>query len=408
MKRFHLNSTLSRHPLLILSLPFIGFTLFTRLSFQPIVDEHLFHLKAIGQIASSFPYFNLKDYSSASGPLPYIFWVMIGKVIGFDLWKLRFVTVLISYLSSVLFLRTCQDEKIPFPLLKTLIFVFFPYIFLYSFTIYTMIFTLFWEIFSLRYFLKYGRSPSKGDLLWGGIGSLALVFSRQIDVALPAGILCFFLVENRLKKLTSLLACLVPIGGLLLLVIYWKGTTSPPFQARFPLSFKLTQFTLFLTVLGFYLQPIGFFEGKRLRGWPVFCFLLLIPCLLIFNVPYPKEGLGIVYYGIDLASKTFYGGVSLIGPLYLGLVGGLVCYGIARGIRESRKPPLVSYVLLFYLLLSGFNPLVYERYYYFSWPLVLLLLPGEASENRTLLLIVLLFLVGVSLSYAKLLRVFPT
>ena len=234
MKRFHLNSTLSRHPLLILSLPFIGFTLFTRLSFQPIVDEHLFHLKAIGQIASSFPYFNLKDYSSASGPLPYVFWAMIGKIIGFDLWKLRFLTVLISYLSSVLFLRICQDEKIPSPLLKALILIFFPYIFLYSFTTYTMIFTLFLEIFSLRYFLKYGQSQSKGDLMWGSIGSLALVFSRQIDVALPVGILCFFLVENRLKKLASLLACLVPIGGLLLLGYLLERNYSPAFSSQIP------------------------------------------------------------------------------------------------------------------------------------------------------------------------------
>jgi hypothetical protein len=377
------------------------------LSFQPIVDEHLFHLKAIGQFASSFPFFNLKDYPSASGPLPYIFWVMMGKIIGFDLWKLRFLTVLISYLSSVLFFRTCRDEKIPFPLLKALILIFFPYIFLYSFTIYTMNFTLFWEIFSLRYFLKYGESQSKGDLLWGSIGSLALVFSRQIDVALPVGILCFFLVENRLRKLASLLACLVPIGGLLLLVIYWKGITPPPFQTAFPLSFKLTQLTLLLTVFGFYLQPIGLFEGRRLRGWPASCFLLLVPYLLIFNVPYPEEGLGIVYYGIDFVSRTFHGGFSLIGPLYLGLVGGLVFYGITRSVRESPRPPLASYVLLFYILLNGFNSFVYERFYYFAWPLVLLLLPRDVSENRSLLMIVLLFLVGISLSYAKLVWVFP-
>jgi len=407
MHRFDLSSTLSRHPFLILSLPFIGFTLVTRLSFQPIVDEHLFHLKTIEHFASSFPFFNLKDYPSASGPLPYIFWVMMGKIIGFDLWKLRFLTVFISYLSSVLFFRTCQDEKIPFPLLKALILIFFPYIFLYSFTIYTMNFTLFWEIFSLRYFLKYVESQSNGDLTWGSIGSLALVFSRQIDVALPVGILCFFLVENRLRKLASLLACLVPIGGLLLLVIYWKGITPPPFQTAFPLSFKLTQLTLLLTVLGFYLQPIGLFEGRRLRGWPASCFLLLVPYLLIFNVPYPEEGLGIVYYGIDFISRRFYSGLSLIGPLYLGLVGVLVFYGITRSVRESPRRPLASYVLLFYILLNGFNSFVYERYYYFAWPLVLLLLPRDVSENRTLLMIVLLFLVGISLSYAKLVWVFP-
>jgi hypothetical protein len=407
MKRFHLNSALSQHPLLILSLPFIGFALFTRLSFQPIVDEHLFHLKAIGQFASTFPFFNLKDYPTASGPLPYIVWVMMGKIIGFDLWKLRLLTVLFSYLSSVLFFRTCQDENIPSPLLKALILIFFPYIFLYSFTIYTMNFTLFWEIFSLRYFLKYSQSQSKHNLLWGSIGSLALVFSRQIDVAVPVAVFCFFLVETRLRKLASLLASLVPIAGLLLLFIYWGGITPPPSQTAYPLSFKLTQLTLLLTVFGFYLQPIGLFEGRRVRGWPASCFLVLVPYLLIFNVPYPEEGLGIVYYGIDFASRTFHGGFSLIGPLYLGLVGGLVFHGITRSVREFPRPPLASYVLLFYIFLSGFNSFVYERYYYFSWPLVLLLLPRDVSGNRALLMIVLLFLVGISLFYAKLLWVFP-
>ena len=56
---------------------------------------------------------------------------------------------------------------------------------------------------------------------------------------------------------------------------------------------------------------------------------------------------------------------------------------------SSERPPLVSYVLLFYLLLSCFNPFVYERYYYFAWPLVLLLLPRDVSGNRTLLIFVL-------------------
>jgi hypothetical protein len=407
MKRFHLNSTLSRHPFLILSLPFIGFILLTRLSFQPIVDEHLFHLKTIEHFASSFPYFNLKDYPSASGPLPYIVWVMMGKIIGFDLWKLRFLTVLISYLSGVFFYLMCRDEKIPFPLLKTLIFILFPYIFLYSFTIYTMNFTLFWEIFSLRYFLKYVESQSKGDLRWGVIGSLALVFSRQIDVALPVGTLCFFLVEKRLRNLASLFACLVPIGGLLLLVIYWNGITPPFCQTAFPLSFKFTQLTLLFTVFGFYLQPIGLLEGRKVKGWPASFFLLLIPYLLIFNVPYPEEGLGIVYYGIDSVSRIFQGRLSLIGPLYLGMVGGLVFYGIARSIRESPRPPLASYILLFYILLNSFNSFVYERFYYFAWPLVLLLLPKDVSENRILLMIVLLFLAVISLSYANLVWVFP-
>jgi len=193
----------------------------------------------------------------------------------------------------------------------------------------------------------------------------------------------------------------------LLLVIYWKGMTPLKFQSGYAPSLKFTQFTLLLTVLGFYLQPIGLFEGRRLKGWFVLCFFLFIPFLWIFRIPYPEEGLGIVYYGIDFISARWYGGLSSIGPLYLGLVGGLVLYGIAGKIREFPKPPLVSYVLLSYILLNGFNPLVYERYDYFAWPLVLLLLPRDVSGNRWLLIFVLAFLIGISISYAKLLLVFP-
>jgi hypothetical protein len=408
MNKFAFNSTLVwKHPFLIFSLPFIAFILITRLSFHAIVDENLFHLKTIEQFASSFPIFDLKDYPSASGPLPYILWAIMGKVVGFEIWKLRFLTVLISYLSSILFFHTCRDQKIPFPVLKTLILIFFPYIFLYSFTLYTMNFALLWEIFSLRYFLRYVESRSKGDLAWGSTGSLALVLSRQIDVALPLGAFCYFLIGKHLKKPLAAFLSIAPILGFLLLVTYWKGITPPRFQTALHPSLKLTHFTLLLTVIGFYFQPIGLLEGWRLKRWAAIFPLLFIAYLFVFPVPYPEEGQGIVYYGIDLIGREFYDGLAWMAPFYLGVVGGLVFYGIGRGICESGKVPLPSYVLLFYLVFNCLNPYVYERHYYFAWPLVLLLLPRDVSENRTLLMIVLLFLVGISLSYAKLVWVFP-
>jgi hypothetical protein len=408
MNRFDLNSILStRRPFLILAFPFVAFVLITHLSFLPIIDESLFNLKVIEQFASSFPDFNFRDYPSSTGPLPYVLWTIVGKVIGFDPWKLRFLTVLISYLASVLFFRTCQDRKIPLPLLKALLLIFFPYIFLNSFTLYTINFALFWQIFSLRYFLRYAESQSKADLAWGSIGSLALILSRQIDVALPLAALCFFLADKRLRTLWSFLGGIVPVIGLLLLMIYWGGAAPLRYQKGYPLSFKPAQFTLLLTALGFYLQPLGFFEGRRWKGWRRFSILLLIPFLLFFPVHYPKEGLGIVYYGIDFIGRRFYSGLSLIGPLYLGLAGGLVFHGIARRIREFPRPPLEFYVFLFYIVLSGFNPYLYERYYYFAWPLVLLLLPRDVSENRYLLILALSILVAVSLVYAKMMLVFP-
>jgi hypothetical protein len=407
MNKPSINSAfLRRHPFLILSLPFITFILMTQLKFNPLVDEHLGHIQTIEKFASSFPLFNLTDYSATSGPLSFILWTVFGKIVGFEIWKLRFLTVLFSYFGSLIFFCICRDQKIPFPLLKTFYLIFFPYIFLHSFTLYTINLTLFWELLSLRSFLKYAESQSKIDLACGSLGSLALVFSRQIDVALPVGVFCFFLTERRLRKSLGLLGSMVPIVGLFLLVLYWGGMASQKAQQEaFSPSFKLTQLTLLLTVLGFYFQPIGIYEGVKLGRRAGF-FLLMVPFLLLFAVPYPKEGLGIVYYGIELVGKTLHHRSSLVLPLYFGMVGGLVLYGISKGIHQSGMPSLTVYVLLSYVLFNCLNPVVYERYYYFAWPMILLLLPRDVSENRILSILVLAIHVGVSLIYVDLSLVF--
>jgi len=59
------------------------------------------------------------------------------------------------------------------------------------------------------------------------------------------------------------------------------------------------------------------------------------------------------------------------------------------------------------VLLNCLNPVVYERYYYFAWPLILLLWPRNVSENRLLSILVLAIHMGVSIFYVKLSLVFP-
>ena len=395
-----------KYSFLILSLPFITFILITRLAFNPFVDEHLFHLPTIRAFASSFPFFNLKDYPSASGPLPYILWTIFGKIFGFEIWNLRLLTAILSYLCSLIFFTTCREQKRSFPLLMTLVLIFSPYIFLHSFTIYTSNLTLLWELFSLRYFLKYQESKSNFDLLLGSVGSLALVFSRQLDIALPAGVLFYFLMEKSRRKPLSLLSGVVPIAGLLLLMIYWNGITPPRFQTGFLPVLKPVHLTLILTVVGFYFQPFGLYECKKLKSRAAII-LLLLPLLLYLSVPYPKEGLGIVYYGIDWLASKWYKDLSWMLPLYLGMLGGLVFYSLVRQIRSQGGSSLPFYVLLFYVFLNFLNPFVYERHYYFAWPLILLLLPKDLSENRFLLISVLMVHLGISIFYAKLSLVFP-
>ncbi len=383
----------------------------TQLGFQTFFDENAFHLKAIQKFSSAFPYFSLKHYSSVTGPLPYMLWATFGKAFGFEIPTLRFLTVLFSYTTGLLFFVTCRDQKIPFPLLTTFVLISFPYIFLHSFTLYTNNMALFWQVFTMLFLLKYVESKSITDLILAAFGSSALVFTRQIDIALPIAALCFLLTEKNLRRPWTLLIVFLPIAGLLFLFYYWGGIFPGRIWGRpllhFLFSIRWTQFTLILVMLGFYFHPLGLLEIKRGKGWPLLFLIGSVVYLLIFPLNYPKEGLGIIYYGIDVLGRNVHPALVWILPLYFGIAGGLFFHGLLRGIRESRRPPLVFYIFLCYFLMSGLNPVVYERYDYYLWPMILLLLPKDISENRALLLFVLAIQTVITLAYLNVTLIFP-
>lgn len=333
-------------------------------------------------------------------------WTTFGKLFGFEISTLRFLTVLFSYAAGLLFFVTCRDQKAPFPLLTTLVLISFPYIFLHSFTLYTINMALFWQVFAMRFLLKYVGAQSKTDLMLAAFGSLALVLTRQIDIALPVAALFFLSAEKSLRKPWTLFILFLPVAGLLLLFYYWGGIFPGRRWGQSLLhllfSIRWTQFTLLLVMLGFYFHPLGLLEIKRGKGWALLFLIGTIVYLLIFPLNYPKEGLGIIYYGIDVLGRHLHPALKWILPLYFGMAGGLFLHSVLRGVREWQRPPLVSYLFLCYCFVSGLNPVVYERYGYYLWPMILLLLPRDISGNRRLLLSVLALQAVVTLVYLKL------
>ena len=103
-------------------------------------DELDFHLPAILKFASQLPYPNLGDYSSATTPLFHVFFAAIGNCIGFELYKLRAVNVLISFLATAVYHQiwtTHFQLSRASALLVTLLFLLSPYFFGASFILLT-------------------------------------------------------------------------------------------------------------------------------------------------------------------------------------------------------------------------------------------------------------------------------
>jgi len=156
------------------------------LGLPSIVDEHP-SSKDIEQFASSFPIIDLRT-TTPLPPLPYISGHL--EVHRFELWKLRLLTVFISYLSSILFFRTCQEQKTPFPSqTSSSSFSLHLSILLHH---YTINFALFWQVFSLRYFCDMCIPI---HTMWLGSWVLSPRFSSRSTWRCFSHS-CFFCVEN--------------------------------------------------------------------------------------------------------------------------------------------------------------------------------------------------------------------
>src|ERR1700744_4036027 len=60
-------------------------------------DETSYHLPTILQFSGQLPFPDLHAYPAAQTPLYHVLFAYIGKVTGYQLWRLRLLQVLISY-----------------------------------------------------------------------------------------------------------------------------------------------------------------------------------------------------------------------------------------------------------------------------------------------------------------------
>ncbi len=171
-----------------LALPFLAMIAVTGLDFRVIGDEPA-HLRIIERVARDWPRPDLSDYYSLSLPLPYVIWSAWGKIVGFDIWKLRLLAVLSTYLAANVLYGLCKRHTLPYPLLSTWIYVFHPYVFFHGFTVYTNSIAALFGILSLRFLLLEESRP--GTWMAGCVWASLAALTRPSYLVLPAGILAY-------------------------------------------------------------------------------------------------------------------------------------------------------------------------------------------------------------------------
>jgi hypothetical protein len=223
-----------RAPALLLAVPFlIGIAVLKGLTVEIDTfhgsDAAIYQLPTIMQFREGLDF---SDYASAQTPLFHLVMAGWGKLVGFELWKLRLLNVAISYGAALALLRllrraTSLDALPAFAL--TLAFALSPYFFGASFTLLTDNLAILFALLALERVHRYTQDGSMVAFATAALFASAAVLTRQsfLWVALVAGVFLVLRERSPARLLggAALLAlALVPLAAL---AIEWNGLVPP-------------------------------------------------------------------------------------------------------------------------------------------------------------------------------------
>jgi 4-amino-4-deoxy-L-arabinose transferase-like glycosyltransferase len=193
-------------------------------------DELVYHYPTILRFSRELPFPDLHSYHAAQTPLYHLLMAYIGKVIGYQLWRLRMVQVLISYGLALavfgLLARRLRMDRLQ-ALAMTLLFVISPYVFGQSFRLGTDNLALLFSILAIDRFERFRECDRLGPFLAGCALIAAATLTRQSAAFLVpvAGLYALrpganLSASQRAAALGAVALSVVPVG---LLFLNWHG-----------------------------------------------------------------------------------------------------------------------------------------------------------------------------------------
>jgi 4-amino-4-deoxy-L-arabinose transferase-like glycosyltransferase len=223
----------------ILALPFlIGIAALRGLTAMlPIFhsdDEFNYHLPTILRFSHELPFPDLIHYRAAQTPLFHLLMAYAGKLIGYELWRLRLVETVISYgLALAVYVLLRRRLKLPqlTALALTLLFTLSPYVLGSSFRVITDNLAALLIVIALE---RFERFRETADLTTYAVGCAAVgaaILTRQSAAfMLGVGFLYLVVARSRLTTrrgslaLVALTLSAVPAG---VLFLEWHGLVPP-------------------------------------------------------------------------------------------------------------------------------------------------------------------------------------
>ena len=196
-------------------------------------DEQVYMYPTILRFSRQLPFPDVGNYHAAQTPLFHLLMAYIGKVVGYELWRLRLVEVLISYLLSVtVYVFLHRRLRLPqlVALAMALLFTLSPYVLGSSFRVITDNLATLFIVVALERFERFRETRSLGVFGIACVCVGAAILTRQ-SAAFMLGVGCLYAafvrglsVRDRLTALLMLGLSAAPAGALF---IDWHGLVPP-------------------------------------------------------------------------------------------------------------------------------------------------------------------------------------
>lgn len=196
-------------------------------------DELVYHYPTILRFSRELPFPDLANYGAAQTPLFHVLMAYVGKVIGYELWRLRLVETLISYLlGAAVFglLRRRLNMGTLQAIALTLLFVLSPYVYAASFRLQTDNLALLFSVLAIDQFERFRESHGMSPFLIGCACAAGAILTRQ-STAFVFGVAVLYALlvrglshRSRLLALAGVAVAAVPAAALFLT---WHGLTPP-------------------------------------------------------------------------------------------------------------------------------------------------------------------------------------
>lgn len=262
----------------------------TGLNFPPQYDEEA-HRSFSKFIAEHPTWHTILTYEGsqnyeAKAPLLFIISAVFGRLVGFQLYALRILTLCFSLASIYAFSRLLRLFQAEQSGMRASVFQCLPYYLILSVTFMTDVPCVALLLFAIFGYLSHLDSNKISHLVIGIVASSAVSYVR-VDYLFPLIAIAFICWRHDLLSRKLIIGLALPFVLRLPLLLVWGGFAAPPAQTRphaVGVGFQGSHLVFALAVIGLYFWPFIWeqIHWKRRQTLPLAATATLLSAVLVF------------------------------------------------------------------------------------------------------------------------------